>query len=132
MLEFDHVGYAVNNLEKSRKSFEALGYVFCENIHDDERNINLAFGKLGGFCVELVAPDAESSPVNTYLQKIGVCPYHVCYKSSDINQDMNFLVSKRYKITLPLAPAIAFGGRRVVFMYALNGGLIELVETRTS
>lgn len=30
--------------------------------------------------------------------------------------------------TISLVPAVAFGGKRVVFLYALSVGLVEIVE----
>lgn len=55
-------------------------------------------------------------------------PYHICYKSKSIEEDIERLVLNRFKVTVPLAPAIAFNNKRVVFLYSLSIGLIEIVE----
>lgn len=68
------------------------------------------------------------SPVSNYLQKVGPVPYHICYKSDDIEADIERLEKKRFRVGIPLAPATAFGGKRVVFLYSLSAGLIEIVE----
>lgn len=62
------------------------------------------------------------------LSKNGPTPYHVCYKSNNIEGDIEKLQKEHYKVAIPLAPAIAFGGKRVVFLYSLSIGLIEIVE----
>ena len=128
----DHIGYAVKNIEKAKKSFEVLGYEFGDTIQDNDRNIFISFGKLDNYKIELVAENIQNgegiTPISTYIQKIGACPYHICYKSENIENDIETLKKNRFKITVPLAPAIAFGGRRVVFMYSLSVGLIEIVE----
>ena len=38
------------------------------------------------------------------------------------------LENQRYKVIIPAKEAIAFGGRRVVFMINKNIGMIEVVE----
>ena len=124
----DHIGYAVKDIEKAKKGFEVLGYVFENTIEDCDRNIMIAFGEFDGYRIELVSPLNDLAPVELYLSKIGPTAYHICYKSSDIEADIKMLQNNRFKISIPLAPAVAFGGKRVVFMYNLSVGLIEIVE----
>ena len=127
-MKVDHIGYAVKDIDRTRKTMEALGYRFGETVEDADRNIYIAFGELDGYRVELVAPMGEKSPVDMHLSKIGPTPYHICYRSDAIEADIERLKSSRFKVTVPLAPAIAFGNRRVVFLYSLSVGLIEIVE----
>ena len=82
-MKIDHIGYAVRDIDKAIKTFSALGYNFGEVVNDTERNINLVFGEMDGYRVELVAPLGKPSPVDTHLSKIGPTPYHICYKSND-------------------------------------------------
>ena len=127
-MRIDHIGYAVKNIDKAKKSMETIGYTFEPTVEDKDRNIFIAFGELDGYRVELVAPMGEGSPVDMYLSIIGPTPYHICYRSSDIEADIAELQKNRFKVYIPLAPAIAFGNKRVVFMYSLSVGLIEIVE----
>ena len=127
-MRIDHIGYAVKNIDKAKKPMETLGYTFEPTVEDTDRNIFIAFGELDGYRVELVAPMSEGSPVDMYLSKIGPTPYHICYRSADIEADIAELQKNRFKVSNPLAPAIAFGNKRVVFMYSLSVGLIEIVE----
>ncbi len=109
---------------------EALGWSFEDTIDDEDRNVALAFGDLDGYRIELVAPlHGGDSPVSELLAKSGPTPYHICYCSEDFDADIKALEAKRFKVTVPPASAVAFGGRRVVFMYSLPVGLIEIVET---
>jgi hypothetical protein len=127
-MSVDHIGYAVRNIEEAKKSLEVLGFAFADIIKDEDRNICICFGEMNGYRVELIAPISEGSPVDVQLAKIGPTPYHICYKSADIENDIARLEKSRFKVTVPLAPAVAFGGKRVVFMYSLQIGLIEIVE----
>lgn len=127
-MRVDHIGYAVKDIEKAKKSMEALGYEFGPTVEDKDRNVSIAFGEMGGYRVELVAPMSEGSPVDMQISKIGPTPYHICYKSDDVEADIARLKQSHFKVTIPLAPAIAFNNKRVVFMYSLSVGLIEIVE----
>ena len=127
-MRIDHIGYAVKNIDQAKTTMEVLGYKFEPTVIDTDRNINIAFGELDGYKIELVSPISEGSPVDMQLSKIGPTPYHICYKSNDIEADILRLKTARFKVSTPLAPAIAFGNKRVVFMYSLSVGIIEIVE----
>ena len=128
-MKIDHIGYAVKDMDKAKSIFETLGYLFEETIMDCDRNIYIAFGKMNGYRIELVSPISSGSPVDNYLTNIGATPYHICYISNNIEEDIKLLEKKRFKVIIPLAPAIAFGGKRVVFLYSLTIGMVEIVET---
>ena len=128
-MKVDHIGYAVKSIDKAKRSLEVLGYSFEPTIEDKDRNIFLCFGELDGYRIELVAPMGEKTPVDMHLSKIGPTPYHICYKSDEIEKDIELLKANRYKVSVPLAPAVAFGNKRVVFLYSLSAGLIEIVES---
>lgn len=127
-MKIDHIGYAVKNIDKAKKTMEVLGFRFEKTVTDTERNISIAFGDMDGYRVELVAPISTGSPVDLLLEKTGPTPYHICYKSGGIEADIERLQKNRFKVTIPLTPAVAFGGKRVVFLFSLSVGLIEIVE----
>jgi methylmalonyl-CoA/ethylmalonyl-CoA epimerase len=131
-MEIDHIGYAVKKLNLARKSFETLGFEFEEIIEDSKRNLQIQFGKykLGGYCIELVSPlnKNDDSPVDSYLGKLGPTPYHICYRTKNLECAVGELEKNGFKVTLPPSEAIAFGNRKVVFMMNLGIGLREVVE----
>ena len=127
-MRVDHIGYAVKQIDKAVRAMEAIGYSFEPVVADRDRNIYIAFGEMDGYRIELVAPISEGSPVDTQLSKIGPTPYHICYRSNEIEADIERLQQYRFKVTVPLAPAIAFEGKRVVFLQSLSVGLMEIVE----
>lgn len=128
-MKIDHIGYAVKNIEKARNDFETLGYNFEKLIEDPDRNIYIQFGEKDGYRIELVSPlNMGPSPVDTYLSGTGNTPYHICYCSDDLDSEIRNLENQRYKVIIPAKAAIAFGGKRVVFMINKNIGMIEVVE----
>lgn len=131
-MKIDHIGYAVKNIEKAVSDFTKLGFSFEKPIEDTDRNVILAFGKNGGYCIELVSPlnKVNPSPVDLYLTKLGSTPYHICYSSDSLEEDIENLKSQGFKEVIPPHKAIAFNNRRVVFMSKLSMGLLEIVENQ--
>ena len=130
-MKTDHIGYAVKNMERAAASFEKLGYEFGPVIDDASRNVKLAFGEKDGYRIELVCPAdrAKPSPVDAFLGKIGPAPYHICYSAEDLDKTIEELEGQGFRTVIKPEPAVAFGGRRVVFMTNLGMGLLEIVET---
>ncbi|MFR2745959.1 MAG: VOC family protein [Roseburia hominis] len=126
-MNVDHIGYAVKNIDASRQAFEELGYVLI--VNDTDRNIFISFGRWAITASSWYRLDpALPSPVDGMLKKSRNTPYHICYTSSRFEDDIKELQQKRFLLTIPPAPACAFGGRRVAFLYHLQIGLLELVE----
>lgn len=129
-MRIDHIGYAVKSIEKARADFELLGFRFDGAVFEDTgRGIYIQFGEKDGYRIELVAPlGGGGSPVDTILRVAGAVPYHFCYASGNIEDDIRELEKQGFKVIVPLEGAPAFGGRRVVFMMNRRIGMIEIVE----
>ena len=128
-MKIDHIGYAVKDIEKAKITLKAFGFLFGETVDDQVRNVRICFGETGeGYRIELVAPMGGGSPVDAHISKIGPTPYHICYRSRNIETDVEELRKNHFKVSIPPAPAVAFNGKRVVFLYSLTVGLIEIVE----
>ena len=129
-MKIDHIGYAVKRVDRALSSFEKLGYVFGPVIDDTDRNVKLAFGVKDGYRIELVAPldKKQESPVDQYLSNAVGTPYHICYESDRFDEEIEELKSQGFKVVIEPKPAVAFGGRRVVFMMNIGFGLMEIVE----
>ena len=99
-------------------------------IDDADRNVKLAFGEKDGYRIELVAPldKKAQSPVDQYLSNAVGTPYHICYQSNELDRDVEELKNRGFKVVIEPKSAIAFGGRRVVFMMNIGFGLMEIVE----
>ena len=130
-MRIDHIGYAVKRIDRALTAFQNLGYEFEPVIDDTDRNVRLAFGVKDGYRIELVSPldKKQESPVDQYLSNSVGIPYHICYESESFDIDVSELVKQGYKIVIEPKPAVAFGGRRVVFMMNIGFGLMEIVET---
>ena len=129
-MKIDHIGYAVKRIDRALSAFEKLGFVFEPVIDDRNRNVKLAFGEKDGFRIELVAPldKKAGSPVDQYLSHAVGTPYHICYQSDKRDKDVEELEKQGFKVVIEPRAAVAFSGRRVVFMMNIGFGLMEIVE----
>ena len=129
-MKIDHIGYAVKRIDKAIEAFSGLGYVFGDIVDDTDRNLKIVFGEKDGYRIELVAilDKKADSPITDVLKRSGPTPYHICYVSDDIEADTKDLESKGFRVIIEPAEAIAFGRKKVVFLYGLSTGLMEIVE----
>ena len=129
-MRIDHIGYAVKRIDRAQKDFESLGFVFGPVIDDADRNVKIAFGEKDGYRLELVCPldKKQESPVDQYLSNVVGTPYHICYQSNNFDSEIESLEKQGFKVIIEPQPAVAFGGKRVVFMMNLGMVLMEIVE----
>lgn len=129
-----HIGYAVKNIEAEAPRFARLldstwdGVVF----HDPLQQARVTFltpanGLPGAPQIELVEGDTADSPLSRFIDKGGNW-HHLCYTVEDLEATVA-LMKKRGAIVVKAAePAIAFNGRRVLWMFARPHLLIEYLE----
>jgi len=54
--------------------------------------------------------------------------HHLCYEVENLEQQLAFCRSQGSLITRPPLPAVAFGGRRIAWVYTKNKLLLEYLE----
>lgn len=137
-MKIDHIGYLCNDIQKSIQAFTSLGYeqeseVFEDNIQDGDnkaRNVFICFLRNGETRVELVSPINETSDVYFTLKRQGESPYHICYQVDSLEESIQVLKQTGWMVLKQPAKAIAFGNKRVAFLFKRGGGTIELVEMK--
>jgi methylmalonyl-CoA/ethylmalonyl-CoA epimerase len=128
-----HVGVAVPKLEPTTEALEALfGYKVVSGPFDDpiqKVSVNfLAKSDTDVAEIELIAPLSDDSPITSMLAKGGGAAYHLCFETSDIEQAVAHAKENGCIIVSPPAPAVAFNGRRIAWIYTRSRQLFELVE----
>lgn len=130
-MKLHHVGIVVKNLATAGEAYaRLLGSVEDSPIfHDPLQKVRVQFWRdERGQLLELIEPAAPDSPVWRDAQKGGGLN-HLCYETSNIEETIEQSIRAGAMIARPIAPAVAFEGRRIVFLYFLELGLIEFVET---
>lgn len=130
MMRFHHVGIAVQNINEAIQAYEVLGYSKTSGvIIDPIQKVQLCFlDKDESPTLELVAAISSESPVTNILAKSGPTPYHNCFEVDDLIESVASLKQWGYRRLSAIVPAIAFGNRKICFLYHKEIGLIELLE----
>ncbi len=76
---------------------------------------------------ELVEPEGHDSPVHKFLERGGGL-HHVCYQVEDLEQQLQHSRSSGALVVRQPAPAVAFGGRRIAWVFSKTKLLVEYLE----
>jgi methylmalonyl-CoA/ethylmalonyl-CoA epimerase len=128
-----HVGVAVPSLAPATETLSTLfGYKVVSGPFDDpiqKVSVNfLTTSDKDAAEIELIAPLSEDSPITSMLAKSGGGAYHLCFETSNIDQALVHAKNNGCMIVSPPVSAVAFGGRRIAWIYTKSRQLFELVE----
>ena len=129
-----HVGVAVPTLGPTTEMMSKLfGYRVISGPFDDpiqKVSVNFLTTTEDDVAeIELIAPLTEDSPIKAMLAKNGGGAYHLCFETSDIDKALEHAKKNGCIIVSQPVPAVAFGGRRIAWIYTSSRQLFELVES---
>ena len=133
---FHHVGFVVASIPNSVHGFISMLQADWDEevIHDPNQNVRVTFLKsrrAGDPLWELVEPVDDKSPVHALAAKGGGL-HHVCYVVDDLERALSDARSLGALIARQPVPAVAFGGRRIAWIYTRNRLLIEYLERNST
>jgi methylmalonyl-CoA/ethylmalonyl-CoA epimerase len=129
---FAHVGVAVPDVAKALPVYEnVFGYRLLSGPFDDPiQRVTVCFlgnGDADDVEVELVAPLGDDSPVKRLLARGGGA-YHVAYYVDDIARWTAEARAKGCVLLGEPVPAVAYGGRKIAWLYLPSRQLVEVIE----
>ena len=125
-----HLGYAVEDLEASRRFYEgAFGVSTAEPERVEDQGILASMFRVGESRVELVQPTRPDSPVGKFLAKRGEGFHHVAFGVDDLDGVLAGLREDGVEL-IDEVPRVGLGGTRMAFIHPKGafGVLTELVE----
>lgn len=123
---FNHIGYAVKDIDKTAEFYRNAGYSITETVLEESQHVYSAFlYKEGAPTIELVSPTSEDSPIMDILKRNGVMPYHMSYNVESIQDAINGLRKSKFLI---INGPIEREKDIFAFLYNKNVGLIEIVQ----
>ena len=128
---FDHIGLFVRDLDAGRAKLASLLPIekSSDPVDDPGLRVRIQFcTDASGIRYELVAPLGDESPVDGVLRSGNNVLNHVAYRVADLDAECLRLREERCMPLGPPAPAVAFGGRRVVFFLTPLRFILELIE----
>lgn len=130
IVSLDHIAVAVPDLEKAIKRFsEDFGLAFKGREDVPSAKTSTAFFPVPATNIELVHPLNGEGPIAKYLEKKPGGLHHLCFRSDDLNADVQHLKAKGYQF-LSDEPSIGAHGCRVIFIHpkCCDGVLVELSQ----
>ncbi|MBF0584146.1 MAG: VOC family protein [Magnetococcales bacterium] len=99
-------------------------------VDDPIQRVRVAFVRIHDQLLELVEPWDAQSPVALSLQK-GVKLLHLCYSVPDLSESLRRCRAHGFLPISKPQPAVALGGRPIVWVMSTLYGLFELLEEKT-
>lgn len=131
IIKFDHIGYAVKDIIETAAMYKESGYSLSDVFEERVQNAKIAFLTREGFpTIELVAPLEGKSPVDSFLDKIGVMPYHMCYEVDDIDSAVEDLYEEGFVPLFMPVESVAMNNRKICYLFNSKTGYIEIVNSK--
>ena len=132
-----HIGVAVPSLGPTTEMLSDLfGYRVVSGPFDDPiQKVKVSFLTKSDSDVaeiELIAPLSEDSPIQSMLAKSGGGAYHMCFETSKLESALAHARKTGCIVVGAPAPAVAFQGRRIAWIYTRSRQLFELVEAKAA
>lgn len=127
--QVDHIGIAVESLEKANEVFSLiLGKTPDQEVTVESQNVRTSFFESNAN-IELVEATSPDSQIAKFLKKNGPGMHHLCISVDDLNGRISLLRNKGMKL-IPDEPFTGAMGHKVIFIHpkSTGGVLIELAE----
>ena len=127
-----HLGFVVVSISAVAEGFAVSMSARWEGqiIHDPLQQVRVAFftpADVRNPVFELVEPASEASPVSNFLKKrVGL--HHVCYEIDDLESGLEQARVVGFAVASDPMQAVAFGGRRIAWVYSRSHLLLEFLE----
>ncbi len=127
-----HIGYVLPSISQVVERFaRALAASWDGKvILDPLQGVRVAFlthANSANPLVELVEPVGNNSPVMRFLNR-GPGLHHICYEVNDLVTHLEYSRAMGGIIIQSPVPAVAFGGRRIAWVYTADRLLLEFLE----
>jgi len=127
-----HVGFVVASISETAPQMALLldsewdGSIILDPIQN--ARVSFLRGKHASDPLfELVEPEGKDSPVGKFLERGGGL-HHLCYEVANLEQQLQNSRSTGALVVRQPAPAVAFGGRRIAWVFTKTKLLIEYLE----
>ena len=130
MLNIEHLGIAVKNLEQSNTLFTKLfGKAPYKSEEVVSEKVLTSFFRMGNNKIELLAATAPDSPIAKFIEKKGEGIHHIAFEVANIYKEMERLKREGFTL-LSEQPKKGADNKLICFLHPkdANGVLIELCQ----
>lgn len=132
VLNIDHLGIAVPNLDEGKKFWSDIMGLKLEGSETvEEQKVTTAFLPVGDSEVELLVSTSPDGPIAKFIEKNGGKGgfQHVAFRVENIEEALAELQEKGVAL-IDKTPRIGAGGAKIAFLHpkATGGVLVEISE----
>jgi len=127
-IKINHVGIAVEDLDRASKVYEAMGLSVEKVVEVPEQKVRVAFIPIGESAIELVQATSPDSTVAAYLEKRGEGLHHLALEVKDIRAALAELQALGMRLVDQTPRQGAEGQMAFLHPASTDRVLIELVE----
>lgn len=132
LIDVDHIGIAVADLEESVEHYRAaLGVAPFHSETIEEQGVREVLFKAGTSFIQLLEPLGPDTPVGKFIAKRGPGVHHIGYRVGDVAQTLAHLRGEGVPL-VDEVPRIGSMGNTIAFVHpkGFEGVLVELVQAR--
>ena len=130
MNKVEHIGIAVNSIEKSEGLFSRLLNINAYKVENvPSESVSTSFFRIGESKIELLEATTDDSPISKFIKKKGEGIHHIAFEVADIESEMKRLKKEGF-VLLNENPKRGADNKLVCFIHpkSANGVLIELCQ----
>lgn len=132
--KIEHLGIAVKELNSAISMYEKLFQTNCYKIEEvASEGVKTAFFQIGESKIELLEATNPESPIAKFLEKKGAGFHHVAFETTDIEVEIERLISEGFEL-IHITPKDGADNKRIAFLHpkAVNGLLLELCQEKSA
>ena len=134
MRKIEHIGIAVEDLNKSNQLFaKLLGKEHFKTERVEGESVETSFFQVGDLKIELLQAISESSSIAKFIERRGEGIHHIAFDVENIEEEVSRLKGEGFEI-LNEIPKLGADNKLVVFLHprSTNGVLVELCQENLS
>jgi methylmalonyl-CoA/ethylmalonyl-CoA epimerase len=131
--KIEHLGIAVQSIDQSLKTFEALLGATCYKIERVESEaVRTAFLMIGESKIELLEASNPESAIGKFLEKKGQGIHHIAFDVEDIFAEIERLKNEGFEL-IHLSPKDGADNKLIAFLHpkSTEGVLVELCQEKS-
>src|ERR671931_190508 len=123
----NHISVAVDSIDDALKFYrDLLGLEVIETVTLGDRELKVAFVKLGDTEIELLEPTSQDNTVTRFLERHGPGLHHICLEVDDLEAAMAELSARGAEFVDPEPRPGAVGQVAFILPEVARGVLVEL------
>lgn len=130
--KIEHLGIAVENIEKSLAVYESLiGETAYKTEIVETEFVKTAFIRVGESKIELLEATKPTSPIAKFLEKKGKGFHHVAFEVDDIEQEIVRLQKQGFEL-IHQTPKLGADNKLIAFLHpkSTEGLLVEICQEK--